>query len=138
MNQPAGQANNSPYDENVSRFVVQKQWVRQDLSIRSTAFLPNPKTAPLATSVTLIGGLTPKEVWRLAIGVANDMGKQLYGRTDINVKAVFSANLKLSLTPTSNNTSHADIVGWPEDKPSQKNRAQMLAAKASRLIRSPI
>ena len=136
MNQPAGQANHSPYTEDVSRFIVQSRWVRQDRTIRHTAFLPNPRTNPLATSVTMIGGLSSQEIWRIAQGVATSMGKDLHGRSDISAETLSSASLHLSITPTPQNPQHADITGWPDDKPNQLLRAQKLAAKASRLITS--
>jgi hypothetical protein len=134
VNQPAGQADQSPYTEDVSRFIVQSRWVRQDRSIRHTAFMPNPKTDSLATSVTIIGGLTSRAIWQIAQGVATIMGKDLHGRSDIAAEAVSAASLHLSITPTPENPQHADITGWPDDKPGQLLRAQKLAAKASRLI----
>ena len=49
--------------ETLSRFVLQKTYIRADNTVRPAAFLPNPKNGE--TSVFRISGITDNEVWAI-------------------------------------------------------------------------
>lgn len=48
-------------------------------------------------------------------------GRTIYGRGEISVGDVQSVGL--AVEPTENPPRHADIVGWPEEKPERKAAA---------------
>jgi hypothetical protein len=110
-------------DEWLARFVVFSNWVRSDKTIRPDAFIPYPWPN---LSVTRHLGLTHKELWAIGEAVADSRPATLYGRAD--VQAVIVKRQALSITPTREPRNHANISGWPPDKPSQKIIAQEIAA----------
>ncbi len=119
-------------DERLSRFIFDKKHLRG--SISPAAFMP-PKTG--GTSVYRTCGCTAKRIWLLALvfveGERKDKAKIL-GRADVEAGVVFREGLKVRplLRP---HPRHADLTGWPEDKPSQKDKALALAEAASLCIR---
>ena len=62
-------------DETLARFVVVKEWVRADKTIRPDAFVP-PKDLNL--SVTRHIGLTEMELWRFEFDVAEQLTAAFY------------------------------------------------------------
>ncbi|MBT3881530.1 MAG: hypothetical protein HOF76_21115 [Candidatus Scalindua sp.] len=113
--------------EALSRFVLQKTYIRADNTIRPAAFLPNPKNGE--TSVFRISGITDNEIW--AIGdskVAPKQNRPILGRADINASIVLSNYLEI--IPSEPPERHADITGWPEEKSEQKQIALELAAES--------
>lgn len=119
--------------EMLARFVVSSGWFRKsDNTIKQDAFVPFPH---LELSVTRHINLSPEELWEIGESVASAMGRKLYGSADILAQNVKKQSLDIKPTATPKN--HANIVGWPKEKPSQKMLAQELAACATFVRREP-
>jgi len=116
--------------EKVSRFITASKWVRLDQTIKSDAFLP----APLAdVSVTRNRNLSSTQLWQIGQDIANGRKPtpaKLYGRAEITVEKVRKQKLDVEAKPTPENINHAEISGWPRDKPAQKQVAQRLALQS--------
>ena len=54
----------------------------------------------------------------------------MYGRADINVVDAMDLKFEGHPHPVIGNPNHANVVGWPPDKPAQKIIAMELAAAA--------
>lgn len=122
-------------DEQLARFVVFDRWIRRvDNTVRPDAFIP-PKNLQL--SVTRHIHLSEADLWELGEQVTHARPDKptLHGRADLAVRSVKAQRLTVEPTPTPRN--HANICGWPADKPSQKAVAQQLAAAASYVPRPP-
>lgn len=81
-------------------------------------------------SVTRHQALSEHEIWVIGQGVANVRETTLYGRADIRASDVLRQSLNVESAPIQNNPNHANIIGWPEQKPAQKVIALQLAAAA--------
>ena len=117
-------------DEKLARFVVVKEWVRADKTIRPDAFIP-PKDLNL--SVTRHLGLTEEELWRVGFEVAEQLEGEaaiLYGSANVKAEEARRQNLKVCPHPLPRNPQHAHVFGWPMDKAARKNIAQELALLA--------
>ena len=112
-------------DELLARFVLVGKWIRNDQTVRQDAFIPHPHPD---LSVTRHIGLSESELWQLGQSVADKRALPLYGRADIQALAVKTQSLRIEPTPEPKN--HANITGWPADKPSYKIIAQELTAAA--------
>jgi len=114
--------------EALSRFIFQKKWYRpSDSTVRHAAFMPNPNNGQ--TSVFRTYDLSDKEVWDIGeLEVAPRLGKPVLGRADIGVSNVMEIGLKI--VPREPPRRHANIEGWPEEKPEQTLIAIELAAKS--------
>jgi hypothetical protein len=112
-------------EEILARFVMFRDWVRADGTVRPDAFMP-PKDLNLST--TRHTGLTEAMIWSLGREVSAERRHDLVGRADILVRTVSSAGLSAESSPLPRNPNHAHISGWPQDKPSQKILAEQLAA----------
>ncbi len=112
-------------DELLARFVLFSRWIRSDQTIRPDAFIPHPYPD---LSVTRHEGLPEPELWQLGQSVADQRTLQLYGRADVRAHAVKAQPLRIEPTPEPKN--HANITGWPPDKPGQKIIAQEIASAA--------
>lgn len=112
-------------DELLARFVLFSNWIRHDKTVRPDAFIPHPYPD---LSVTRHIGLSESELWQLGQNVSDKIGRPLYGRADIKALAVKTQSLRIEPTPEPKN--HANITGWPADKPGQKIIAQEIAATA--------
>lgn len=120
-------------DENITRFINQKAYFRSnDGTVRHNAFMPNHDGE---VSVYRISGIDDSEVY--AIGTeyfAEITGKPLMGRADIIVSEVFKHDLRVQ-SHQDPHPRHANICGYPDEKPEQKLVAIELAAEAQlRLI----
>ncbi len=96
-------------------------------SVNLRAFMPPPD---LELSTYNTDALTPDEIWRIGEAVRLEQeNATLYGRADLSAKSVYDVGLR----PVRDDrpARHVAIVGWPEDKASQKNKAQLLAAASS-------
>jgi len=113
-------------DEVLARFITQRNHIRGDNSLKPNAFIPHPWPN---LSVTRHIGLTEAELWKIGQEVANARPATLYGRADVTVDAITSQSL--NIVPTATPRNHANVTGWPPDKPSQKIIAQEIAAVAS-------
>jgi hypothetical protein len=123
-------------DEILARFVMRREWIRSDDTVRPDAFIP-PRDLNL--SVTRHAGLSGDQLWHRGHGVASLHSKPLLGRADIraaSVRKTESSSMNVIPAPLPENVQHAHIVGWPSEKPRQKHIAQQLAVTAL-LVRSP-
>lgn len=113
-------------DEWLARFVLFSGWVRSsDRTIRPDAFIPYPYPD---LSVTRHQGLSEGELWEIGQTIASSRPVALYGRADI--QALHVRRQSLHIVPTAEPRNHANVTGWPKDKPAQKIIAQELAAVA--------
>ncbi len=113
-------------DEVLARFITQRNHIRSDKSIKPNAFIPYPWPN---LSVTRHIGLTETELWEIGQEVANSRPATLYGRADVTAMTITSQSL--NIVPTTTPRNHANVTGWPADKPSQKIIAQEIAAAAT-------
>jgi hypothetical protein len=113
-------------DEVLARFITQRNHIRGDHSVKPNAFIPHPWPN---LSVTRHLGLTEQELWEIGQDVADARPATLYGRADVQAVTITSQSLTIVPTPTPRN--HANVTGWPPDKPSQKIIAQEIAAVAT-------
>ena len=114
-------------DEQLARFILFSKWFRSDATVRPEAFMPHPY---VDLSVTRHQALSEHEIWVIGQGVANVRETTLYGRADIRASDVLRQSLNVESAPIQNNPNHANIIGWPEQKPAQKVIALQLAAAA--------
>lgn len=119
--------------ETLSRFLLQRNHIRADFSIKPDPFIPHPYPR---LSVTRRDTLTETDLWARGSHIAKLTGKNLYGRADIN-PAHIPQSLSMESTPTPENPQHVDIIGWPKDKPSQKILAIEIARIAGKAKQLP-
>lgn len=112
-------------DEWLARFILASNRIRRDHSVKPDAFIPYPYPD---LSVARRVGISESELWEIGQGIADNRPAMLYGRADVQASTVVSQGLHVSPTTTPRN--HANITGWPPDKPSQKLIAQEIAATA--------
>ena len=113
-------------DEWVARFILSRHWIRKgDPPVRPDAFIPYPHAD---LSVTRHMDLSEAELWQIGQAIADKRPATLYGRADLQAISVIKKSLRIVPTPEPKN--HANITGWPADKPSQKIIAQEIAAEA--------
>lgn len=113
-------------DEFLARFILFRGWIRSsDSTVRPDAFIPYPYPD---LSVTRHIGLSVEELWQIGQAVADCRPATLYGRADI--QAMHAKQRSLRIVPTPEPKNHANVTGWPKDKPAQKIIAQELAAAA--------
>lgn len=118
-------------DEQLARFILFSKWIRSAESVKTVrpdAFIPHPYPD---LSVTRHKGLTGQKLWQIGQGVADARPATLYGRADIRATEVRRQSLDVEPRPVAGNPNHANVTGWPVDKPAQKIIAQELAAKAN-------
>lgn len=113
-------------DEFLARFVLFSGWIRSsNNTVRPDAFIPYPYPD---LSVTRHLGLLESDIWQIGQMVASSRPATLYGRADI--QALYVKRQSLRIIPTPEPKNHANVTGWPKDKPAQKIIAQELAAIA--------
>lgn len=116
-------------EEWLARFIYQSSHIRpSDRTVKPNAFLP---PANLLCSVTRHWQATQEELWSTGQDGARQRAATLYGRADLQVEACTRQRLMVQSAPVQGNPNHADVAGWPADKPAQKIIAQELAAAAS-------
>ena len=114
--------------ERLARFVLFSSWVRKsDQTVKPDAFIPHPYPN---LSVTRHLSLSEKALWRVGQEVAKNRPAKMYGRADINVVDAMDLRLEVHPHPVIGNPNHANVVGWPPDKPAQKIIAMELPAAA--------
>lgn len=74
---------------------------------------------------------TEGELWGAGQHVAELRGKTLYGRADFSGSACVGLRLNVAAAPLDDNPNHANVRGWPAEKPLQKIIAQQVAAAAT-------
>jgi hypothetical protein len=115
-------------DETLARYVLHSRHVRNDRTVKPDAFVPHPHRD---LSVTRHLFATDEELWSVGEQVAAKIGKTLYGRADIGAASCAAQKLTVKATPVEENPNHADVAGWPADKPAQKVIALELAEAAN-------
>jgi hypothetical protein len=116
-------------DETLARYVLQSNHFRSsDGTAKGDVFMPHPYQD---LSVTRHREATEEEIWGVGHSVAQNIGKTLYGRFDIQAKDFLIDSLKVIPDPTDNNPNHAIVIGWPEAKQDQKSISQQIAANLS-------
>jgi hypothetical protein len=114
--------------ELLARFILSSGWFRpSDKTVKGDAFMP-PQN--LRLSVTRHLGLQEADLWDIGKSVASQRQPpaNLHGRADIAAADVIAQSLTVEPTPTPRN--HANILGWPTEKPGQKIIALKLASAA--------
>jgi hypothetical protein len=120
--------------ERLARYIFQRNRIRADLTIRPDAFVPHPWPD---LSVTRHLQLATEQIWAIGEQVARQVGKSLHGRADVEAAAFISRGLQVRAAPVENNPNHANVTGWPADKPAQKILAQEIAAAAGKATLVP-
>ena len=120
--------------ELLARFVLNRIHVRQDGTLRPNAFIPYPYPD---LSVTRHLQLAEAALWEVGKRVACQTGKTLYGRADVCSSVFESQGLHVEAAPVPENRNHANVVGWPIEKPAQKSIAQEIAAVAGKIREVP-
>jgi hypothetical protein len=116
----------------LARFIFYSNHFRPgDKTVKPNAFLP---PASLLCSVTRHYEATENELWSVGEAVASMRGVTLYGRADVQAETCIRQRLMVSKDPITENPNHANIRGWPADKPAQKIIAQELAAAAALVL----
>jgi hypothetical protein len=114
-------------NELLARFVLYRDHIRANKTVKPDAFIPHPHTD---LSVTRHKGFSDNQLWNVGRDVATARKVTLYGRADVSVATVRQQSLAVEPQPVKGNPNHANILGWPKDKPAQKIIAQELAAAA--------
>ena len=121
----------SPVDneEQLARFVLFSKHVdAYDQRIKPEAFIPHPYPD---LSVTRHRGLSEKQLQKLGCGISTARKRTLYGRADVGAITVRQQALAVEPHPVKGNPNHANILGWPKEKPAQKIIALKLAAAST-------
>lgn len=114
--------------EMLARYATQhSHYRRSDCTAKQDLFMPHPYRE---LSVTRHLNATESEIWQVGRSVAELQNKTLYGRADVRAKEFVQESLTLQKDPKSDNPNHANVIGWPSDKPGQKTIAQRIAAKS--------
>jgi len=112
-------------EELLSRYILQKSHIRQDNTLRADPFIPHPYAD---LSVTRHLKLGERDLWEIGEKIARQIGKFLYGRAESLAKTYNEKGLTVRAAPVLGNPNHANITGWPAEKPAQKIIALELAA----------
>lgn len=121
-------------EEWLARFILQRSHLRQDRSVKPDAFIPHPYPH---LSVTRHLQLSESEIWQTGQNVAQEIGKVLRGRADVRAFTFRQQRLNVVAAPVTENLNHANIKGWPAEKPAQKSLAQEIAAIAGKALTPP-
>jgi hypothetical protein len=107
-------------EEWLARFIVRREHVRPDGTVKPDPFIPY-KWVKL--SVTRHTGLSEDQLWVAGEIVANQVEKPLQGRGDTQAKVFVRQRLRVDAAPVAENMNHANVVGWAQDKQTQKEIA---------------
>jgi len=127
-------ANSVSSDELLARFILYKSHLRQGWTVKPDAFIPYPWPD---LSVTRHLQLLENELWMIGRTVARQTAKTLHGRADFPAAAAQRHKLLIFAAPVPDNQNHANITGWPIDKPAQKAIAQEIAASVGKARKAP-
>ncbi len=123
-------------NEHVARFIYDSDKVTANGRVQSSAFLPKFEGAFVRweTSVCRLAGCDEARVWQLATNARPDRSVKALAK--LSIQAVISAKLECVDAPVDGFPEHAVLLGWPDDKPAQKEIAVALS-KASVAVRAP-
>lgn len=116
-------------EEWLARYILRKDHVRQDGTVKPDPFIPHPHAD---LSLTRHLGLDEREIWSTGTKVAEQVaeklrGATLQGRADAQARLYRQRGLRVEAVPVKENANHANVIGWPPDKPSQKEIALLIA-----------
>ena len=114
-------------EEWLARYILRPEHVRADGTLRPDPFIPY-KRVELSTTRHL--GLDEREIWEAGQSVAAATATSLQGRADLQAQVFTKLRLRVVPKPLPGNINHADVVGWPADKPAQKEIALLIAREA--------
>jgi hypothetical protein len=109
-----------------------KNYSRERNIVRPAAFLPASDSDML--SVFRTSGLSTNEIWAIGDDVGRASQRPLHGRADIAALQVQKQRLFIDLN--NNPPRHANITGWPPEKPKRLSIAQELAEVAKLELKS--
>jgi hypothetical protein len=121
-------------DEWLARFIYYRRYIRQDWTVRPDAFVPYPYPD---LSVTRHLQLSASQLWDIGHNVAREIGETLRGRASVQCLVFRQQALRVLTAPLPENPNHANVSGWPAEKPAQKIIAQEIAAAAGKAIAPP-
>jgi len=121
-------------NEWLARFILYKRYIREDWTVRPDTFIPYPHPD---LSVTRHLQLSETQLWEIGREVARHNSKTLYGRADVQASLFQRQELRVVLEPLPQNLNHANVTGWPIEKPAQKIIAQQIAAAAAKALEPP-
>jgi hypothetical protein len=113
--------------EKLARFILNSGEIREDCTLKPDLFIPRPPPY-LDLSVTRHDELNEAEIWERGQDVASERQKTLLGRADALASVYTNQSLNFAPEPRSSNLQHLNVIGWPNEKPAQKNKAQRIAA----------
>lgn len=116
-------------EEWLARYILRKDHVRQDGTVKPDPFIPHPHAD---LSLTRHLGLDEREIWSTGTKIAEQVaeklrGATLQGRADAQARLYRQRGLLVEAVPVKENANHASVIGWPPDKPSQKEIALLIA-----------
>ncbi len=112
-------------DEWLARYIVRTEHIRrEDGSVKPDPFIPYSR---VELSVTRHLSLGEADIWRHGLRVASELGRPLLGRADCITRRFRETGLDVISAPIDENQNHANVVGWPTDKPGQKALALEIA-----------
>ena len=117
----------------LARYILRKDHVRQDGTVKPDPFIPHPHAD---LSVTRHLGLDEQEIWSAGTKVAEQVaeklpGATLQGRADAQARLYRQQSLFVEAVPVKGNENHANVIDWPPDKPSQKAIALLIAREVA-------
>ena len=121
--------------ELLARFILQRSHLRQDGTVKQDAFVPYPWPD---LSVTRHVQLLEKDLWSIGQEVARQTAKFLRGRADVRASVFQQHQLRVLAAPAERNPNHANVTGWPAEKPAQKIIAQHITEAAGRSLQPPL
>ncbi len=129
-----GTSSSVPSTELLARFIFYHRHIRQsDLTVRPEAFMPHPQRE---LSVVRHDALDERAIWE--IGRVVGAGQpNLLGRADVYGATFESNGLDVVATPKPHIPLHADVTGWPKEKPAQKEIALKVVVAAGKVLEVP-
>lgn len=121
-------------EEWLARFIYHQRHIRQDRTVRPDAFIPHPYPD---LSVTRHLQLSQGQIWEVGRAIAQKIGYPVQGRADVSASVFQRQALQVVEAPLRENPNHANVVGWPAEKPAQKIIAQQIAEAAGRALDPP-
>lgn len=118
----------------LARFILTRNHLRQDRTVKQDAFIPHPYRD---LSVTRHLQLSATQLWSIGRDVARQIGKKLYGRADVQAAVFQRHELRVVAAPLPGNANHANVSGWPAEKPAQKIIALQIAAATGKALEVP-
>jgi hypothetical protein len=117
--------------ENISRFIFSKDYFNSEKSaVKVAAFMPKEGGD---ISVYRTFSCAEEKIWWLGewyVARLRKDGRTLLARADLRASDFFAQNLAIKKHPHPH-PRHANVSGWPDDKPARKMKATALANVAS-------